>query len=234
MILDFIWNKKKPKIKKDVIIQDIEHGGIKVPSFAGMVEANRIMWIQRIMNPYDGKWKSILTDIMKPFSVSHIVECNLTKEFVYSLPIIFYRQIFDLWNATKSEPESVVEYMNQIIWNNKFISIPTNPKKMTQKTSLSWSKYYKAGIVKVRDIYSSEGKFLNALQIQQKFHIKINFLHLKTLQSAIPKVWQTEIYETLSRALTNDVVSLQNTNFIVRSEQKDVSIIMHQQKMYIS
>ena len=48
---------------------------------------------------------------------------------------------------------------------------------------------------------------------------------IKTLQSAIPKVWQTEIYETLSRALTNDVVSLQNTNFIVRSEQKDVSII---------
>ena len=39
MIIDFIWSKRRPKIKKEVIIQNIEEGGIKVPNFATMVDA---------------------------------------------------------------------------------------------------------------------------------------------------------------------------------------------------
>ncbi len=50
MIFDFIWSQRRPKIKKDVIIQDIHNGGIKVPSFKVMVEANRISWISRLLS----------------------------------------------------------------------------------------------------------------------------------------------------------------------------------------
>ncbi len=57
MILDFIWSLKKPNRKKKVIVQNIEHGGIKVPHFATMVEANRISWIQRLLNGSNAKWK---------------------------------------------------------------------------------------------------------------------------------------------------------------------------------
>ena len=42
MITDFIWSKRKPKIRKDVLIQNIESGGLKAPNFAAMLEANRI------------------------------------------------------------------------------------------------------------------------------------------------------------------------------------------------
>ena len=42
MITNFVWNKKKPQIKRDVIIQGIEDGGINVPHFATMVETSRM------------------------------------------------------------------------------------------------------------------------------------------------------------------------------------------------
>ncbi len=45
----------------NVIVQNRENGGIKVPNVATMVEANRISWIQRLLNGSNGKWKSILT-----------------------------------------------------------------------------------------------------------------------------------------------------------------------------
>ena len=46
MIIDFIWGKKKPKIKKDVIIQNIEDGGLKVPHFGDIVKTCKINWIK--------------------------------------------------------------------------------------------------------------------------------------------------------------------------------------------
>ncbi len=61
MILDFIWSLRKPKIKDNIIVQNIENCGIKVPNFATMVEANRISWIQRLLNGSNTNWKSILT-----------------------------------------------------------------------------------------------------------------------------------------------------------------------------
>ena len=66
MILDFVWGTKRPKIKKNVIIQNIDQGGLKVPHFATMVEANRISWINRLLNDSRAKWKCILQEWIKP------------------------------------------------------------------------------------------------------------------------------------------------------------------------
>ena len=41
-IIDFLWGKKKPKIKEDVIFQNIEDGGVKVPHFGDIVKTHTI------------------------------------------------------------------------------------------------------------------------------------------------------------------------------------------------
>ncbi len=46
MILNFICSLRKPKIKKNLIVQNIENGGVKVLNFVTMVETYRISWIQ--------------------------------------------------------------------------------------------------------------------------------------------------------------------------------------------
>ena len=37
LITDFIWNDRRPTIKKNVIIQDKKDGGLKAPDFLSMV-----------------------------------------------------------------------------------------------------------------------------------------------------------------------------------------------------
>jgi archaellin len=44
----FLWNWKPHKIKKNVIISDIQNGGLKMPHFPSMVQALKIMRIKRI------------------------------------------------------------------------------------------------------------------------------------------------------------------------------------------
>ncbi len=104
MIIDFIWSQRWPKIKRDVIIQDIHNGGIKVPSFKVMVEANRISWISRLLSNSTGKWKCIFGNIVRPYSLTHLLENNLTDAARNAITTRFYKQILDIWNKHKSLP----------------------------------------------------------------------------------------------------------------------------------
>lgn len=227
MIIDFIWSKgkdkmKKNKIKKNVIIQNIEHGGIKVPSFAGMVEANRIMWIKRLLNNADGKWKSILSELVKPYSLFHIVENNLCDVYISSIAISFYKQILELWNAHKLEPQSASDFKNQILWNNKYITIAKNPKKLQDRKSISWPNFYKAGIIRLGDLFHPDGNLMNFSQIKIKYDINVNFLQIITLQKAIPSKWKLEIEHT---SMIADIPqTLVNRNLFLKSKENDLCI----------
>ena len=224
MVVDFMWSKRKPKIKRNVIIQDIEYGGIKAPSFAGMVEANRIMWIKRLMDPSTGKWKSVIEELIKPLSITHLIECNLNQEYINSIPLVFYKQVFDLWNVTKSCPENVIDFKNQIIWNNKNIVLSKHPKKIKEKTSLFWQNFYKAGIVKVMDLYDTNGCFYNFIQLYNKYNVKSNFLQLHSLHKAIPTEWklciENEQITPRNLSQVNDI----HVNTIIKTDNKTLII----------
>ncbi len=129
MIVDFIWSLRKSNIKKNVIVQNIEDGGIKVPNFATMVEANRISWTQRLLNGSNTKWKSILTSLIKPFSLKHFTEIPLDDESIKTLQIPFYEQIYNVWNNSRQNSNSKRQNLEQIIWKNKHIQLPIGHKK---------------------------------------------------------------------------------------------------------
>ncbi len=41
-----LLNHKKPKVKKNVIIQSIENGGMKASYFVSNVKANKVSWVK--------------------------------------------------------------------------------------------------------------------------------------------------------------------------------------------
>ena len=91
-----------------------------------------------------------IKDIIKPFSLEHFIENHLTHETINS----FYIQIFNLWSSLREGPTNPVEYL-QIIWNNRFIQLCISPKSK-RLAPISWPELYKAGIVKVKDLFSDE------------------------------------------------------------------------------
>ncbi len=215
MIMDFIWSKRRPKVKKNVMIQNIDNGGIKVPCFAAMVKANRITWIKRLLNDSNAKWKCTIKHQIKPFSLLHFTECNLDNVTIDSIGIKFYCQMFNVWNDVKLQPSNASEYLEQIIWNNRYIKMPVMPNSKKMQT-MKWPELYKAGIVKVKDLFLPDGNFIDLFSFCTEKNIKCNFINVIKVRKAIPMEWKNEISEC------KRIKSV--SNLVINSEHCSVNI----------
>ena len=69
-------------------------------------------------------------------------------------------------------------YGEFLLWNNKAITI--------ENDHVFWRSWFKRKILYVQDVLNAEGNFLTIEEFQNKFKIKINFLHYLQLIAAIP------------------------------------------------
>lgn len=58
-LFNFIWKKKKDKIKRTVLYQDLEEGGLHMTDVDLMFKALRLAWIPRLLNAGDKNWCSV-------------------------------------------------------------------------------------------------------------------------------------------------------------------------------
>ena len=59
LMLDFLWNKGHPLIAKDTLIQPMYLGGLKMVSVSDVFKTTKIMWIIRLTNSINAKWKTL-------------------------------------------------------------------------------------------------------------------------------------------------------------------------------
>ena len=45
----FLWDDKQPGIKKEVLYNGYENGGLKLPHLDTTLKANKITWVKRLM-----------------------------------------------------------------------------------------------------------------------------------------------------------------------------------------
>ena len=55
----FLWKNRKDKIKKVVMYQPVEKGGINFVNFHTVIKSLRLAWIGRLLDTSDDKWKAI-------------------------------------------------------------------------------------------------------------------------------------------------------------------------------
>ena len=60
IIFDFIW-KGKDKVKRSVLVGDIEDGGLKAPHLNSMIETQRIMCCKKLASDEPSTWKNCIT-----------------------------------------------------------------------------------------------------------------------------------------------------------------------------
>ena len=58
-----IWNNKRDKIKRKVIMNNYEEGGLKLPHIESYCYALNMSWIQKLLDPMShSQWKLLLLD----------------------------------------------------------------------------------------------------------------------------------------------------------------------------
>ena len=86
--------KKKGKIKRSVLCQDLEKGGLRMTDVDLILRALRLAWVPRILNAGDKNWYFVPNHYFRkqPGDLNFLLKCNYDTKFVPQLPT-FYKNI---------------------------------------------------------------------------------------------------------------------------------------------
>ena len=184
IIYQFLWHSRE-RIKRRVLINCIDEGGINmidVESFFGALKAS---WVNRLSEQNNCSWKLIPLSYFENISPNFSVfQMNFDRETIF--PIIknipeFYTQVLINYNKSKLNTlDSIVDNLgDQIIWGNKFfLETKSNGKKIC---TLYFKHWISSGIIYIKNLLFVNGKIdenfiYNKIQNKRNIYIEIQLL----------------------------------------------------------
>ena len=127
LLVNFLWNNKKPKIKLKTVIGEIDKGGLKMPHFESKLKALKITWSKHMLHNSVLPWKEILKvmsqENMEDMLLFQRKACHFPKE-VSS----FYSQFLEYWSQLRNKQiQCATDVHAQILWTNSSILIDNKP-----------------------------------------------------------------------------------------------------------
>ena len=168
----FIWNFKPDKIKRNTIIGPLDKGGLNMIDFKMIDKALKAAWVKRLYDATpNSKWCSLFSSEMSRYGGPFLFECNFNARDLNIAAHIpsFYEDVLNAWQELHSKnPSHTIKYMNEIVWNNRFIKIDKKP--------VFYSSWYKRGVTKISHLLDENNRFLSRSDFQQKYGLSVNFL----------------------------------------------------------
>ena len=190
ILINFLWNNKKAKIKYSTVIGKLEEGGLKMPDFKAKVMSLKMAWIQRLYENSEQAWKNYLKFISGvPISLLPFFKSSVSLLSDTCSP--FYRQLFTFWKNLYVTPNSVKEVQDlyrQLLWHNDDI--------LVDKHTVYYKRWVEHKILSISDIVKDNGSFYTCEDIRVKYDINIHFMEYFSLMGAIPHAWKKMLRES--------------------------------------
>ena len=186
-IFSFIWNFKPDKVRRETMVGPICKGGLNMVNFVDVVKSLNIAWVNRYCKATDSHRCALLDSMLSKVGGAFRFQCNYELKLLdlKNLPA-FYKNVLVVWQELNSKDNiDVKEIQHEILWNNRFIKI--NGKSIYYKT------WVNRGILKVCDLFDTQGRFLCLEDFKCKFGVRRNFLNYAGVLAAIPKLWKSKI-----------------------------------------
>ena len=184
LITDFVWNNKKPKIKRDMLIGPKERGGLDLTEFESTSKSLQTAWVQRMKKGVEDQWMAIPSFYLKNVGGPFIFHCDYDVKFLdlNNIPA-FYTDVLNTWAEVQEQiSDNEIRIRNVILCNNKHILIDGK--------SVYWKEWHKAGILRIKDLQDENNRFLTLDKFFSKTGLKAPFTKLYGLISAIPYRWK--------------------------------------------
>ena len=178
-------------MKKSTIIGEKANGGLKMVDL-GIVEiALKVAWIRRIRQDSDAAWKVIPEN-----AVGHLGGFDFLLDCRYDLNLLqlhnlppFYHSVLKYWQDYRSViSEDIIQVQHEIIWNNNNI--------LVNQSTMFFKRWYKNGIIRIRDLLNVDFTFLSLDQFQRKYHLQVPFTTYYGLINSIPSSWRRKLKTT--------------------------------------
>ena len=132
----FIWDNKPDKIKRQVLYQDYNHGGLNAPNISVFCKALRLVWIHHLLFSESDEietWKTVPDFAFKIYGgLNFLLRCNYDNKLWKNSKIpIYYAEILDFFKELKV----LYGYDNgcdMVLFNNKDIIIDSKPFFLTK------------------------------------------------------------------------------------------------------
>ena len=177
IFFDFIWPRKKHHVKKSVLIQNIEDGGLKMPDIQSTLKAMKLSWIKRLCTKNNN-----FTIIAK--TCTRINDFNdffgYKNDIKFLSPHIpnFYKQICEHWyELHSSPPQTKNDIMNETLWFNKHILVDNKP--------IFYKLWDQHGISHIYHILNQNGNFKSERELLISFGLNVDTMLYNGVKSAI-------------------------------------------------
>ena len=218
-LFNFLWRNKRDKIKREVLFQNPNKGGLNFPNFRTTVKALRLSWISRLLNDSNATWNAIPNSFFNKYGGLPLLKCNYNSKHLDKSISSFHLELLDYFKELRSYFQD--EYNSDLIlWNNQDIT--------TEGKSLYWKHWVASGIYFIHDILNEQGKYLTYEEFKCKYKININFINYLQILPSIPTNLKSKAASTM-RPLES---SLQEHNIFNLSNNKSILLNRMRSKDY--
>ena len=199
---NFLWNSKVDKIKRDIMICDLDEGGLRVPDIFTYCKSLKLTWIKRAMDPANqSDWKKLLLDNIEFVGGDkfwHLTKTGLNQITKRTNFGKFWEEVVEIWRKLQepftTAPESI---LSQPLWFNSSIKIDGNP--------IFYQNWCNRDIFFINDLIDETGIFMNYHVFTRKYDLNISYISYAGILSSIPRDWKRIIKDYGKRvdAFTN-------------------------------
>jgi hypothetical protein len=206
IISNFLWNWKKPKIKKDVLIRKIKTGGLKIPCVECKIEAWKCKWAIRCLKnePLNPLWVELVNKMLpNDLNLTYLLKSRPTNKCLTEncpkLPL-FYKNIIQTWSVIRNTIDITTkeQIKNECLWLNKYIMCNNNT--LYCKRSLTNHLKY------IKDLLTEHNNFKDLETLNNDFNINWNFLYYLKVRQSIPRSWKQILNNTIKEDKSSEIL----------------------------
>jgi hypothetical protein len=147
LLYEFLWNGKTDKIKRNLIKQDLDKGGIKMIDFDDVILSSQTLWIKRYLDNFPRDWKVTFESFCNVANLSLCLRNNYcVSEFPPNVPA-YYKESLIAWKSIRCLSENTAE-LSTSVWYNENV-------KIGQRTVYS-AILFKCGIWTFADLFDND------------------------------------------------------------------------------
>ena len=172
LFYSFLWNNKGDKIKRSVMINDYDKGGLKMVDITLFNKSLKTNWIKKYLDDSNhGKWKEFFGLELRKYGGKSVFIGNLNKNDTRKTITVqdpFVQELLEIWSEVNfcKHIKTKQQFLEQPIWHNLLIRIEDKPTFNKQLSLHGITKI--AHLMKDSHNFLSFDEFINTHKIQVK------------------------------------------------------------------
>ena len=211
IIYKYLWNGSE-KLKRSIMINSLEEGGLNVPDFETICKCAMIRWVHRYIHSENSNWKSLVNYTLRKLGQEFIFKCNLRvqSENIDSIKSPLWRNVMKAWCEMNYMRR---EYVNRddIVWMNSNL-----PECLFDKESIE------KGLIFIKQFYDGE-TFVTYNDLCVNYDVKLNVLYYHRIVNMIRERYNES---------AEDINTIQDCNKITRDILEKPVIHLLSKKVY--